>query len=77
MNEVLTLAEIHQRFPSEWVLLGDPQTDESLEVLGGTVLCHSKERDEVDRQAIELAAPKDLAILYTGPELPDGMEAVL
>ncbi len=76
MGEVLTMKEIEARFPSEWVLLADPQSDEHLEVLGGTLLFHSKDRDEVHRHAMELPAPGHIAILYTGP-LPEDMEFVL
>ena len=67
MNDVMTMTEINASFPSEWVLLVDPQTDENLDVLGGTVICHSKERDKVDRKAMELPSPKRIAVFYTGP----------
>jgi hypothetical protein len=66
MSQVLTTAEIYAQFPSEWVLLDNPQTDKQLEILGGAVLWHSKDRDEVYRKAIEVPAPKNIAILYTG-----------
>ena len=65
MGDVLTLAEIESRFKSEWVLVEDPQTNESLEVLSGKVRFHSKDRDEVYRRAVELR-PKRFAMLYTG-----------
>ena len=55
MNDVLTLGEIEARFPSEWVLIGDPQTDESQHLLSGTVLFHSTNRDEVDRKLLGVA----------------------
>lgn len=76
MSDILTLAEIHERFPSEWVLLADPQTDEHLEMLGGRVVWHSKDQEEVHRKAIELPAPKHIAVFYTGP-MPEDMEYVL
>jgi len=47
------------------VLVEDPQTNEGLEVLSGTVRFHSKDRDEVYRKAVELR-PKRFAMLYTG-----------
>ncbi len=75
MSEVMSLAEIHTRFVSEWVLLEDPETTESLEVRRGKVLWHSKDRDEVYRKARELQ-PKHSAILYTGT-LPEEMAVVL
>ncbi len=75
MSEVMSLAEIQARFESEWVLLEDPETSESLEVTRGKVLWHSKDRDEVYRKARELR-PKHSAILYTG-RLPKEAAVVL
>jgi hypothetical protein len=65
MDDVLTIADIEAQFHSEWVLLEDPQTNESLEVQSGKVVCHSKDRDEVYRRAVTLR-PKRFAVLYTG-----------
>jgi hypothetical protein len=65
MNEIMSLVEIHEKFDSEWILVEDPETTESLEVAKGKVLWHSKNRDEVYRKARELS-PKSSAILYTG-----------
>jgi uncharacterized pyridoxal phosphate-containing UPF0001 family protein len=67
---VMTLQEMEAQFDSEWILVGDPQTNESLEVVKGTVLCHSKDRDEVYRAAVKLR-PKHSAIVYTGKASPD------
>lgn len=75
MSEVLTITEIQSQFDSEWVLVGDPHTDESLQVQGGKVIYHSKDRDEVYRKAIELR-PKRFAMLYTGT-LPKDTAIVL
>lgn len=62
----MTVDEIHERFDSEWVLLGDPVVDDKLKVLSGTVLYHSKDREEVYKKAIELRV-KRIATIYTGP----------
>ena len=75
MREIMTLAEINQRFESEWVLLENPETVDSLEVKAGKVLWHSKDRDELYRKARELG-PKNSAILYTG-KLPEGSAIIL
>ena len=64
-DKVMTFAEIESQFESEWVLVENPQTNETLEVLSGRVRCHSKDRDEVYRKAVELR-PKRFATLYTG-----------
>lgn len=65
MHNALTLAEIHAQFAGEWVLVQDPQTNSTHEVQSGKVLYHSKDRDEVYRQAIVLR-PSRFAVLYTG-----------
>lgn len=75
MNDGLTIAEIEAQFESEWVLVEDPQTNESLEVQSGKVRYHSKDRDEVYRAAVKLR-PKRFAILYTGT-LPKDTAIVL
>jgi len=65
MDGILTIGEMESRFVAEWVLVEDPQTDDDLEVLGGTVRFHSKDRDEVYRKAAQLR-PSRFAVLYTG-----------
>jgi hypothetical protein len=75
MEDVLTLAEIEKRFESEWVLVEDPQTDNTLRVQSGTVRWHSKDRDEVYRKALELR-PRRSAILYTG-KMPEDTAIIL
>lgn len=69
-GSVMTLQEMEREFDSEWILVGDPETNESLEVVKGTVLCHSKDRDEVYRVAVSLRSRRS-AILYTGRMPPD------
>jgi hypothetical protein len=75
MEDVLTIAEIESRFDSEWVLVEDPQTNDAMEVQGGRVSCHSKDRDEVYRLAVA-SRPKRFAILYMGT-LPEDAAVVL
>lgn len=66
MLDVLTIEEIDQQYPNEWVLIGDPQTNESLKVLGGKVLFHSKSREEIYRQSACEKRGSTLAFYYTG-----------
>lgn len=70
MDEILTTIQIKKRFESEWVLVEDPQTNETLEVQCGTVRWHSKDRDEIYRKTLELH-PRRFAILYTGKMAED------
>ena len=65
MNEVMSIADIEREFVSEWVLVAEPELGDASQVIAGKVLCHSKDRDEVYRKAIELK-PKHFAFLYTG-----------
>jgi hypothetical protein len=59
------LAEIESQFHSEWVLVEDPEVDDQLHVVREKVVAHSKDRDEVDRKAIELRL-KHSAFLFVG-----------
>ena len=70
MSDVLTVTEIQSQFPSEWVLVENPNTNDLLEVQSGNVLYHSKDREEVYRKAVELR-PKKFAMLYTGSIPPN------
>ena len=75
MEETLSIEEIEAKFPSERVLVVDPVTNESLEVMEGKVAWHSKDRDEVYRKDLELR-PRSAAYLYTG-KLPTDAAVVL
>jgi hypothetical protein len=75
MNREMTMDEIELQFVSEWVLIDNPETDEKFQVLGGRVLHHSKDRDEVYRKAVALR-PKRSALIYTG-EIPEETAVVL
>ena len=64
MVKMMTIAEIESQFDAEWVLVENPLTNDALEVQGGTVLYHGKNRDEFDRKVLEFK-PKRFAVLYT------------
>jgi hypothetical protein len=71
MNNVMdaprmTLTEIEEQFDNEWILVIDPEFDTNHIVIGGKVLWHSKNRDEVYQKDKELC-PRNAAYLYTGP----------
>ncbi len=74
-HRVMTMQEMSARYSSEWILVGEPETDAALEVRKGRVLCHSKDREEVYRCAVALR-PKRSAILFTG-QLPHDTAVVL
>ena len=75
MGDLLSIAQIEAQFSSEWVLVEDPQVNDALEVQSGKVRWHSKDREEVYRQAVTLR-PKRFAVLYTG-RMPENTAIVL
>ena len=75
MDDILTLKEVDERYDSEWVMFGDPETDEHNKVIRGKVLFHSKDRDEMYRKMIELR-PKRAATHFTG-SMPQGTAILL
>jgi hypothetical protein len=70
MAEVMKIDEIEARFPDEWILVIDPDTGPDLKVRSGVVAAHSKDRDEVDRKAIELR-PRRSAVWFNGEPSDD------
>ncbi len=75
MQELISYAEIKKQYDGEWVLIIDPVTTKYLEIIEGTVACHSTDRDEVYRVANELK-PKHSAVLFLGSP-PKGLEFAL
>jgi hypothetical protein len=75
MPELLSIAEIRTRCAAEWVLLEDPEVGADSSVQSGKLLSHSKDRDEVYREALKVR-PRHSAILYTG-EIPDNAVIIL
>lgn len=70
----MTIAEIEALYPSHWILIADPETDEFLRVISGRIVCASKDRDGIDCDRSELKSkhqavhctkksPKDLRFL--------------
>ncbi len=66
-GEILTIEEIRRRYPHEWVLIAEVESDEQWNVIRGEVLAHSPEREEIDKALIAFENVKSLAIEYTGP----------
>ncbi|HIK09796.1 MAG TPA: hypothetical protein IGS52_05940 [Oscillatoriaceae cyanobacterium M33_DOE_052] len=75
MGEILTLAEIYQQYPDQWVLIVEPDLDENLNVIRGHVLAHSPDQDGIYSQ---LSSTKNIraAIEYTG-QVPENIAFIL
>ncbi len=65
MPEILTYDQIKEKCDSEWVLLGDLDLAETLEVKSGRLIFHSRDRDEVHKRARQIKGAR-IAILYMG-----------
>ena len=75
MTERLTYPEIKARYTPEWVLIGDVEVDETLEVVSGDVLCHSLDRDDIDR-VMKAMRPTPFALRFLGV-VPDDLVLML
>lgn len=72
--EVLTLSQIKQKYPNEWILVGNPQmrNDDFVgpivrKLISGIVLYHSKDKRELGYKAAELTKTvEETACIYTG-----------
>ena len=61
----LTLAQIYEQYPNQWVLILEPELDENLEVIQGEVIAYSPDREGLYDQ-LSLRKGKPCAIEYTG-----------
>lgn len=68
MDIYLTFDEIKKRYPNEWVLLANPQSND-LDVLGGIVLFHSPDKKEVFVEGKERIKPYALSTLVFAGDL--------
>lgn len=65
-SEILTLAEIQEKYPQQWVLIAYTEEDEYLNVIRGEVLVYSPNCDEIE-DYLPNRNGKAVAIEYTGP----------
>ncbi len=65
-TEILPFEKIKALYPNEWVLLGNPET-ENTEVLSGIVLMHGKDKREIAYIGREIVKNfKTYTLRYTG-----------
>jgi len=75
MKKVFTMKELEALYSVEWVLLANPKHIERLEMLRGELVFHSKDRNEVYKEAHK-RKDAHTAILYVG-KLPEDLAVVL
>lgn len=63
----MTVKEMWDQYPSEWIFIENPEQAKTLEVRSGNVLYHSRDRSEFYRKVLELKPPpRHSAVIYTG-----------
>jgi hypothetical protein len=82
--EILTIAQIREKFPNQWVLIGNPELT-NMDTLGsivsklvrGVVLMESADKRELAYKAKELRQGfQSITCIYTG-EFPKGRKYLL
>ena len=74
-GEILTAAEIRDRYPREWVLIADTESDDLWNVIRGEVLAHSPEREEIDQALTKFQEVRSISIEFIG-SIPDDYSAI-
>jgi hypothetical protein len=72
----MTLQEIYQRHPNEWVLIEFTELDDEFNVVDGEVVAHSPSKEEIDKVLMTVDYEK-LAIEFTGERLDSAMGYLL
>lgn len=76
MDEMLTWAEIEERFPDEWVVIDQPQLTDELDITGGRVVHHGIDRDQAELEATRNCL-KFYTVWYIGERIPEGTVVIL
>ena len=70
MTDYQTIEQIKRQFPDEWILLGNPEMEET-SVLGGIVVYHSKNKKDL-LNGRDLLTPFELSTwVFTGDIVRD------
>ena len=73
-NERLTIEEIEQKYPNEWLLIVDCEISENTELLSGVVAVHSKYREDIHDALIDY---KGQVAIHSTREIPEDVEYIL
>lgn len=72
MGQPLSINDIKERYPDEWVLIGNPVMDDSkIDVLSGIPIYHSKDKKEVCYIGRDKTSDFDkITLIFTGTFKP-------
>ena len=71
MGRVMELSDIYKRYKDEWLLIEYEQLDEDLNVTRGKVVAHSRDKNEILQQLVQIQG-RNIAIEYAGTA-PEGL----
>lgn len=79
MDKELTLTEIEERYPDQWVLVEETAWDEWGNPVRGIVRAHSPRREDLSAPLQELRKRSGIKtfIFYTGEKIPKDLTVVL
>ncbi len=63
-NERMTLEEMTEKYPDQWLFIIDCEINENTELLSGIVAVHSKSEDDIHEASMQYKG--GAAIHYTG-----------
>ena len=66
----LTMAEIEDKYPDEWVVIVDTKVRRSWP-LGGRVAAHDPDRDRLDEAIMRMPPGGEITVWYTGKPADD------
>ena len=72
-NERLTIQEIEQEYPDEWLLIIDCEISENTELLSGVVAVHNKSREDIHDALIDY---KGQVAIHSTREIPKDVEYI-
>jgi hypothetical protein len=75
MMAILTIEQMREQYPNEWLLVAFTELDDDLNLLQGEVLAHSCDRDDI-YAAFDRREGKSVAIEYTG-KIPADLACLL
>lgn len=72
INKRLSLSEIHQYYPNQWVLVIEPQLDDNLNIIDGEVAYHTFDKEDLYNH-LHLSGECSSALEYTGDDIEVGL----
>lgn len=77
MNAKRSVRDLEREYPNRWLLLGEPEVDSEGNVIAGSLVLVSDDREAIWRRLAKIAVPSDAAVLFTGEPVAEGQGVIL